>query len=82
VLTPGAVVAAQRTGAMLLPLHATTDRGWRFGSWDRFLVPKPFARVTVRYAEPFTVDGGESGLEAGMSRLSAALGELTRKDGA
>ena len=82
VLTPGALVAAQRNDALLLPLHATTDRGWRFGSWDRFLVPKPFAEVTVRYAEPFGVGSGEEGLEAGMARLMAALGTLTREDGA
>lgn len=82
VLTPGAVVAAQRNGALLLPLHATADRGWRFGSWDRFLVPKPFAEVTVHYAEPFSVGTGEAGLEEGMARLAAALGALTREDGA
>ena len=82
VITPGALVAAQRNGALLLPLHATADRGWRFGSWDRFLVPKPFARVTVRYGEPFAVGPGEAGLEAGMARLVAALDGLTREDGA
>lgn len=82
VLTPGALVAAQRNEALLLPLHATADRGWRFGSWDRFLVPKPFARVTVRYGEPFAVGAGQEGLEDGMARLSTALGALTRKDDA
>ena len=82
VLTPGAVVAAQRNGALLLPLHATADRGWRFGSWDRFLVPKPFARVTVWYAEPFGVEAGEAGMERAMARLTAAFGALTREDAA
>ena len=80
VLKPGALVAAQRTGAMILPLHASADRGWRFGSWDRFLVPKPFAEVTVRYAEPFAVAEGTAGLDAGMTRLAAALDGLTRED--
>lgn len=80
VLKPGVLVAAQRTGALVLPLHATADRGWRFGSWDRFLVPAFFARVRVRYAEPFAVAGGETGLEAGTARLAAALAELSRED--
>ncbi|HET7041843.1 MAG TPA: lysophospholipid acyltransferase family protein [Gemmatimonadales bacterium] len=82
VLTPGAVIAAQRNEALLLPLHATTDRGWRFDSWDRFLVPKPWARVTVRYAAPFAVGAGTEGFEQGMTRLSTALAGLTREDGA
>ena len=82
VLSPGALVAAQRNDALLLPLHATTDRGWRFDSWDRFLVPKPFARVRVHYAAPFPVAQGEAGLEQGMARLSEAFRALTREDGA
>lgn len=80
VLKPGALVAAQRTGAMILPLHASVDRAWRFGSWDHFMVPRPFAEVTVRYAEPFAVAPGEAGLEAGTERLAAALAGLTRED--
>ena len=82
VLKPGTLMAAQRAEALVLPLHATTDRGWRFDSWDRFLVPKPFAQVTVRYAVPFAVESGDAGLEAGTAQLASALAELTREDGA
>lgn len=80
VLSPGAAVAAQRTGALLLPLHATADRGWRFNSWDRFLVPAPFAKVTVRYAEPFAIAAGDAGLDAGLDRLAKAMRELTAEE--
>ena len=47
VFAPGAAVAAQRTGAPLVPIRAMASRAWRLRSWDRFLIPKPFARVTV-----------------------------------
>jgi lysophospholipid acyltransferase (LPLAT)-like uncharacterized protein len=80
VASPGALVAAQRGGAQILPLHCRADRGWRFGSWDRFLVPKPFATVTFSYGAPFEVAPGETGLEQGMQRLAAAFTELTRGD--
>lgn len=80
VLKPGVLVAAQRTGALVLPLYAAADRAWRFDSWDRFLVPAFFARVEVRYAEPFAVGSGEAGLEAGTARLAGALAELSRED--
>jgi len=26
-----------------------------FGSWDRFLVPKPFSRVIIRFGEPIYI---------------------------
>ena len=80
VLTQGAVIAAQRTGALILPLHATARRGWRAGSWDRFLIPKPFTRVTIRYAEPFTVGDGPAGIETATAQLAGALEGLTRED--
>jgi lysophospholipid acyltransferase (LPLAT)-like uncharacterized protein len=47
---PGAAVAAQRAGATLLFTRAAARRAWRLKSWDRFLVPKPFARIQVSYS--------------------------------
>ena len=51
VFAPGAAVASQRTGAYIVPLRAAASRSWRLKSWDRFLIPKPFARVDVSYGE-------------------------------
>ena len=47
VFAPGAAVAAQRTGVPIVPIRASASSAWRLKSWDRFLIPKPFARVTV-----------------------------------
>ena len=47
VFAPGAAIAAQRTGVPIIPIRASASRAWRLRSWDRFLIPKPFARVTV-----------------------------------
>jgi lysophospholipid acyltransferase (LPLAT)-like uncharacterized protein len=52
---PGALVAAQRSDSFILPIAASADRAWRLRSWDRFMVPKPFARVTVAYGPPTKV---------------------------
>ena len=52
---PGALVAAQRSDSFILPVVAVADRAWRLKSWDRFLIPKPFARVTIAYGNPTKV---------------------------
>jgi lysophospholipid acyltransferase (LPLAT)-like uncharacterized protein len=57
-VAPGVVAACQRAGAPLLPIRATVDRAWRLKTWDRFLVPKPFARVTITYGEPVIFAAG------------------------
>ena len=56
VFAPGAVIAAQRTEAPIVPVRAAAVRAWRLKSWDRFLVPKPFATVRIAYGEPVLVD--------------------------
>ena len=57
---PGALIAAQRAGAPILPVAAHADSAWRLSSWDSFLIPKPFARVTVAYGEPTRVEAERS----------------------
>ncbi|MEO8575543.1 MAG: lysophospholipid acyltransferase family protein [Gemmatimonadales bacterium] len=49
---PGAVIAAQRSGAAILPSAAYVDRFWQLSSWDGFIIPKPFARITIAYGTP------------------------------
>jgi len=80
-LKPGVIVAAQRGGGVVVPIHAAATRAWRLNSWDRFMVPKPFAKVTVAYGLPFEVEPGEAGFNQGMARARLALDELVRTGG-
>ena len=52
VFAPGALVAAQRANAPVVPVAAHAPRAWRLRSWDRFLIPQPFSRITVAYGTP------------------------------
>jgi lysophospholipid acyltransferase (LPLAT)-like uncharacterized protein len=53
---PGPIIVAQRTGAPIVAATAVASSAWRLGSWDRFMIPRPFARVTVSYSDPVYVD--------------------------
>ncbi|MBA2685669.1 MAG: lysophospholipid acyltransferase family protein [Gemmatimonadaceae bacterium] len=55
---PGALIAAERSGAPIVLLRAVADRAWRLNSWDRFIIPKPFARLTIYIGEPVFVRTG------------------------
>jgi hypothetical protein len=72
----GAAAAAQRAGVPMVPIRAEVSRAWRFRSWDRFVLPKPFARIRIRYGEPITVGEGDAGLERGVRELQEALNLL------
>lgn len=60
---PGLVHAAARAGVPVVSLGVGTDRGWRAKSWDRFLIPKPFARVVLTYSQPRACAWGDDAAE-------------------
>lgn len=55
VAKPGVIHVARATGASLFPVSYAASRAWRLGSWDRMLVPRPFARVCFVVGEPMHV---------------------------
>ena len=75
-LKPGVVAAAQRGGGVIVPIHARADRAWRLDSWDRFLIPKPAARITVTYGRPFEVEPGDGALAKGLMEAGVRLAEI------
>ena len=47
----GPIKLAQTTGAPIGAFHLQPERAWEMKSWDRFLVPKPFTRIVVSWAQ-------------------------------
>ena len=47
----GIITAARMTGLPILTLMWNADRSWRLNSWDRTIIPKPFSRIVLAYAE-------------------------------
>jgi len=58
VVKPGLMAMAQVTGAAILPIIVSANKAWVMKSWDRFLVPKPFSTVIIRWGDPFGVPRG------------------------
>jgi len=68
---PGALVASRLSGAHIVPMAVEAEGVWRLDSWDRFVIPKPFARIRVRYGSPLRVPRDAD--ESEMERISGAL---------
>ncbi len=66
---PGVAVVAQRAGAPVIAAAAATPRAWRLNSWDRFLIPRPFARIHVAYSDAAFV---------GVETVRDAAGQVDR----
>ncbi len=72
----GPVKLAQMTQMPVGILYLLPERRWTAGSWDGFLVPKPFARVAVSWAHAVPApapDASAEELEAARLRVEAAM---------
>lgn len=71
----GPIKLAQMTGAPIGAFHLQPERAWTMGSWDRFLIPKPFTRIVVSWAQwthvPANLAAEE--LEPKREELNAAI---------
>ena len=75
IVKAGVISLARATGAAVVPFSTTADRAWYFNSWDRFLLPKPFARVTIRFGQMlhFPADDGHQAFEAQRALLEEVM---------
>ena len=70
VVKPGAIRLASAANADIVPFYASADRAWYFGSWDRFMLPKPFARVTLRFGDMISCPTPETEEDFEHQRIS------------
>jgi lysophospholipid acyltransferase (LPLAT)-like uncharacterized protein len=74
---PGAVIAAFAARTPIILMAVSADRAWRLRSWDGFMIPKPFARVTITYDAPWFAPGATAReAAASASALGARLVSL------
>lgn len=71
----GPIKLAQVTGAPIGCFHLEPEHAWTLRSWDRFLVPLPFTRICVSWAQWTHVpsDLPEDQFEAKRQELNAAM---------
>jgi lysophospholipid acyltransferase (LPLAT)-like uncharacterized protein len=69
-LGPGIIFLAQKSGASVLPMNLEYSRFWRLGSWDRFIIPQPFAKVRVVISPPHHIKPTSTSEEFEAERLA------------
>ena len=80
-LGPGIIFLAQKSGAPVLPVNMEYSNCWRVKSWDRFIVPRPFAKVHVIIGQPHRVRSTSTAeeFEAERLRLQNAMMSLVER---
>lgn len=68
-VSDGVVVMAQKRHAKVIVFQCVPSRFWQLGSWDRFVIPKPFCTLDFYASEPIDLSGME------MERAKALVKE-------
>ena len=75
---PGVIQLAKLVDSTVGAIYVHPHSAWQVRSWDRFLIPKPFSRVTVAWVAP--VDADQAAVQAALDH-SVELAQ-SKKSGA
>lgn len=54
-MSPAVALISRSTGFPVIPVGLGVDRAWRLNNWDRYTIPKPFAKLVSHIGEPIQV---------------------------
>jgi lysophospholipid acyltransferase (LPLAT)-like uncharacterized protein len=54
-LKPGVTALARKTGAWIVPVTLAFDKSFELNTWDRMVIPFPFATCVIRYGTPYRI---------------------------
>ncbi len=74
---------AQISGRPMLPMAYAASSAWLV-AWDKFVIPRPFARIAIAIGEPVTVArdfpiGNETAVQELQARMERSLYEQFRR---
>ncbi|MBN2340882.1 MAG: DUF374 domain-containing protein [Deltaproteobacteria bacterium] len=72
---PGVLFLSQKMDYPIVPLAFGADRYWTLNTWDRVVVPKPFARCFVGIGKPVTSDQIRQGFD--VRKLDTLINDWT-----
>ncbi|RYF45804.1 MAG: DUF374 domain-containing protein [Cytophagaceae bacterium] len=77
----GVVYLASKSGVPVLPLGVAASDFWQLKTWDRYLIPKPFARIHVHTGEPLFIPSNLNREESEMWKVKVknAMDEAEQK---
>ena len=78
---PGAIYLASQAPAVLMPLGVAATSSWHLPTWDKYLIPKPFARVHIHIGTPFSLpqDAAKDDVEMWQKHIGDSINQASQK---
>lgn len=71
----GVIKMVLEADALVVPFYVQAEKAWFFNSWDRFMLPKPFSKVTLIFGDEINLvpDGTSTDFEAQRKLLETTM---------
>jgi lysophospholipid acyltransferase (LPLAT)-like uncharacterized protein len=81
VVKPGAAYVARKSGNPILPFTISAEKKWVMGSWDGFIVPRPFSRALVLIGAAIHInhDADDAEMKGAQERIQQSMDILCRR---
>jgi lysophospholipid acyltransferase (LPLAT)-like uncharacterized protein len=78
---PGVTQLATLVDSTVAAIYLHPEHAWQLRSWDRFLIPKPFSRVTVAWSRNVPADRAEvqSALDRAVKLAETPISDVGKK---
>ena len=75
----GSIQLSRITGAPVYSLTCDAQPKYEFSSWDKFILPLPFSKVTLNFGSPMTVppDADKQTIQKKQDELTDLLNQIT-----
>jgi lysophospholipid acyltransferase (LPLAT)-like uncharacterized protein len=79
VAKPGPVLLSRASAAPMAAFYVALSNSWVLNTWDALMIPKPFAKVLVRFSAKMRVpaDANDAQMDEFQRQLQAALERVT-----
>jgi len=77
----GAIFTAQISGKAVVPIAYAAKPAWILRTWDKFIIPPPFAKVAIAIGEPYFPEKklDDAQMEAAQLELERRMLETYRQ---
>jgi lysophospholipid acyltransferase (LPLAT)-like uncharacterized protein len=77
---PGVLYLAKKADNIIVPVLGNTKRFYRFNSWDKFIMPKPFAKIDLHLLSPIHISDSveKEDVDRELHEVENKIMEMTR----
>ena len=76
---PGVIKAAQKTGALIIPISSISTKHWKIKNWHTFFLEKPFGKIFLQYGNPIQFNLDDD-FEICKEALSQAMDDVENRN--